>query len=169
MQGNERAKGDAFAPIKYIESFHQAWVADGVARWSSIGYRALNLFFWPGVALFTLSPLIAWFGGRGMVRIWRQRPEYRWLIWVVLVPTAYFTFRAVVLLNFVPLGRFAVTQVALLLPFVGVGYLATVEAARPRRGGCGPVPRSGWRCSSRWCSASSPLTGTTSWPPRSVR
>src|SRR5215813_14177078 len=110
MQGNERAKGDPFAPIKYIESFHQAWVADGVARWTSVGYRAQNLFFWPAVALFTLSPLIAWFGIRGMVQVWRQRREYRWLIWVVLVPTAYFTFRSVVLLNFVPLARFAVSQ-----------------------------------------------------------
>src|SRR4029453_14353137 len=127
MQGNERAKGDPFAPVKYIESFHQAWVAEGVARWTSTAYRGRNLFFWPAVALFTLSPLIAWFGARGMVRIWRQRPEYRWLIWVVLAPTAYFAFRGVVLLNFVPLARFAVTQVALLLPFVGVGYLATVD------------------------------------------
>ena len=75
----------------------------------------------------------------------------------MLVPTAYFAFRSVVLLDFVPLARFAVTQVALLLPFVGVGYLATVEgqsaarAARP-----GPARRWGWRCSSRWWSASSP-------------
>ena len=68
MQGNERAKGDPFAPLRYIESFHRGWVADGVARWTSAGYRAQNLFFWPAVALFTLSPLIAWFGVRGMVR-----------------------------------------------------------------------------------------------------
>jgi len=131
MQGNERAKGDPFAPLRSIESFHRAWVADGVARWTSAGYRAQNLFFWPGVALVTLSPLIAWFGVRGMVRVWRQRPGYRWLIWVALVPTVYFTFRSVVLLDFVPLARFAVTQVALLLPFVGVGYLATVEGRSP--------------------------------------
>jgi hypothetical protein len=98
-----------------------------VARWTSLGYRAQNLVFWPGVALLTLSPLIAWFGMRGMVRVWRQRREERWLIWVALVPTAYFAFRSVVLLDFVPLARFAVSQVALLLPFVGDGYQATVE------------------------------------------
>ena len=139
MQGNERAKGDPFAPIRYIESFHQAWVADGVARWTSLGYRAQNLLFWPAVALLTLSPLIAWFGMRGLVRVWRQRREDRWLVWVVLVPTAYFTFRSVVLLNFVPLARFAVSQVALLLPFVGAGYLATVEgkSATARRAWAG--------------------------------
>ena len=50
---------------------------------------------------------------------------------MVLAPTAYFTFRSVVLLDFVPLARFAVTQVALLLPFVGVGYLATVDGKSP--------------------------------------
>ncbi len=127
MQGNERVKGDPFAPIRYIESFHKAWVAEGVARWSSLGYRAQNLLFWPGVALLTLSPLIAWFGMRGMLQVWRKRREERWLIWVALVPTAYFTFRSAVLLDFVPLARFAISQVALLLPFVGEGYLATVE------------------------------------------
>ena len=74
MQGNERAKGDPFAPIRYIESFHRAWVADGVARWTSVGYRAQNLLFWPGVALLTLSPLIAWFGMRGMRRILAAAP-----------------------------------------------------------------------------------------------
>jgi hypothetical protein len=42
-----------------------------VARWTSVGYRAQNLLFWPAVALLTLSPLIAWFGMRGMVRVWR--------------------------------------------------------------------------------------------------
>ena len=127
MQGNEQAKGDAFAPIHYVESFHKAWVADGVARWGTWGYRAQNLVFWPGVALLTLSPFIAWFGMRGMLRAWRAFPGYRWLIWVALVPTLYFTFRSVVLLDFVPLARFAVTQVALLLPFVGLGYQRTVE------------------------------------------
>jgi hypothetical protein len=127
MQGNEQAKGDAFAPIHYVESFHKAWVADGVARWGTWGYRAQNLVFWPGVALLTLSPFIAWFGMRGMLRAWRAFPGYRWLIWVAMVPTLYFSFRSVVLLDFVPLARFAVTQVALLLPFVGLGYQRTVE------------------------------------------
>src|SRR5262249_6440085 len=89
--------------------------------------RHHNPIFGPAAPLSTLSPLIAWCGARGMLQIWRQRREYRWLVWVALVPTAYFTFRGVVLLNFVPLARFAITQVALLLPFVGVGYLAMVE------------------------------------------
>lgn len=127
MEGNERAFGDPFKPIHYIEQFHQAWVADGVARWTEWGYRAQNLVFWPGTALVTLSPLIALLGIIGMVAAWRRFPEHRWLIWVVLAPTAFFTFKAAVLLNFVPLARFAVNQVGLLLPFVYLGYQALAK------------------------------------------
>ncbi len=127
MQGNERAKGDPFAPIHFIESFHRAWLQGEMSRWTAIGFRAQSLVFWPWIALLTLSPLVAYFGIRGMARVWKTRPRDRWLIWVVLVPTAYFTFRSAVLANFVPLGRFTVSQVALLLPFVWVGYRVTVE------------------------------------------
>jgi hypothetical protein len=47
---------------------------------------------------------------------------------MALIPTAYYTFRAAVLLNFLPLGRFTVTQVVLVLPFVMYGFLACVRA-----------------------------------------
>ena len=127
MQGNERAFGDPLKPIHYIQSFHSAWVADGIARYSAWGYRAMNLFFWPGAALFTLSPLVALLGAIGMVRAWRRYPQHRWLIWTALAPTALFTFKAAVLLDFVPLARFAVNQIALLLPFVYLGYVAIAE------------------------------------------
>jgi len=130
MEGNARAYGDSFKPIHYIEQFHQAWVADGVARWTEWGYRGINLFFWPGTALLTLSPLLALLGGLGMVAAWRRYPQHRWLVWTVLAPTAFFTFKAAVMLNFVPLARFAVNQVGLLLPFVYLGYLA-VAKGRP--------------------------------------
>lgn len=131
MQGNERAFGDPFKPIHYIEQFHQGWVADGVARWTEWGYRAQNLVFWPGTALVTLSPLVALLGFVGMAVAWRRYRAHRWLLWVVLAPTAFFTFKAAVLLNFVPLARFAVNQVGLVLPFVYLGYQA-VAKDRPR-------------------------------------
>jgi len=126
MQGNERARGDPFAPLHYIESFHRTWVADGVARYSEAGYRALNVLWWPGVALLTLSPLVAAFGMWGMVHVFRTDRRRRWLVWVALAPTLYFTFRSVVLLNFVPLARFTVGQVALVLPFVVPGFEAAL-------------------------------------------
>jgi 4-amino-4-deoxy-L-arabinose transferase-like glycosyltransferase len=135
MQGNERARGDALAPMHYIEAFHRTWVADGVARWTEAGYRAQNLVFWPAVALLTLSPLVAYFGMRGMLHVFRTDRERRWLVWVALAPTLYFTFRSTVLLNFVPLARFAVSQVVLLLPFVLPGFEASLagHSARTRR------------------------------------
>jgi len=126
MQGNERARGDPFAPLHYIESFHRSWVADGVGRYGEAGYRALNLGWWPGVALLTLSPLVAAFGLWGMVHVFRNDRKRRWLVWVALIPTLYFTFRSTVLLNFVPLARFTVGQVALVLPFVFPGFEAAL-------------------------------------------
>lgn len=135
MQGNERARGNSFAPMLYIESFHKAWVQDGVARWTNLGYRAQNLVFWPAVALVTLSPLLAYFGIRGMVRVFRTDRPHRWLVWTSLAPALYFTFRSAVLLNFVPLARFTVGQVALVLPFVHTGFEAAMagRSSRTRR------------------------------------
>jgi hypothetical protein len=122
MHGNELVRGDPFYPLTYIDQYHARWFADGLGRFGELGYRLQNLFFWPGSALVTLTPLVALFGLAGMVRTFRQQRDHRWLIWTVLLPTAYFTFRSAVLGNFVPLGRFTVVQVALVLPFVVVGF-----------------------------------------------
>lgn len=122
MQGNELATGNPFYPMKYIDDFHRTWVGDGIGRYGQLGYRLHNLLFWPGSALFTLTPLVAVFGAVGMVRTWREAPKHRWLLWVCWVPTAYFMVRGAVLANFAPLGRFTAGQVALLLPFVLPGY-----------------------------------------------
>ncbi len=153
MQGNERARGNPFAPMLYIESFHKTWVLDGIARWTSVGYRAQNLVFWPAVALLTLSPLAAYFGMRGMVHIFRTDPKHRWLVWTALVPVLLFTFRATVLLNFVPLARFTVGQVALVLPFLLPGF----EAAMAGRS---PVSRRSWVVATVLVAVVTPLAMT---------
>lgn len=126
MQGNEMAHGDPFFPIRAVEQFHDAWVKEGIARVGAWRYRLESLGFWPGMALLTLSPGVALLGMVGMRSTWRDRPDVRWLTLAALVPTAYFTFRAAVLLDFQPLGRFTVTELALLLPFVGPGFVACV-------------------------------------------
>src|SRR5690606_12398078 len=75
----------------------------------------------------TLSPLVAIFCGIGMWRTWKDSVHDRWLVWVVVVPVAYFTFRAAVLMNFAPLARFTVSQLALMLPFLGAGFAALLD------------------------------------------
>lgn len=136
MQGNEVAAGSALYPVTFIEEFHRAWAASGADTYGEVVFRLQNLFFWPAVALFTLTPLVAVFGAVGMVHVWRKFPEHRWLVWVALVPTAYFTVRGAVLMNFVPLGRFTVNQIILLLPFVATGFVAVASRlAQPMRHG----------------------------------
>lgn len=122
MQGNEVATGSPIAPLRFIDEYHKTWVADGIARYGNLGYRLHNLLFWPGVALMTLTPLVAFFGFYGMLRFWRTQPRRRWLVWVALIPTAYFGFKGAILLNFSPVARFAAAQVVLLLPFVAHGF-----------------------------------------------
>jgi hypothetical protein len=134
MQGNELAHGSPLYPIAYIDEFHRNWVAGSGGGWKSVWARVQGLAFWPAIALFTLTPGVALLGMVGMRKAWRERPELRWLVLAALVPAAYYTFRAAVLFNFVPLGRFAVTQVVLLLPFVALGFWACVRAWGERAG-----------------------------------
>jgi len=128
MQGNELAHGDPFYPVTYIDDFHRNWVASSGGGARDWWLRAQGLGFWPAVALFTLTPGVALLGLVGMRRAWRERPETRWLVLLALVPTAYYTFRSAVLLDFLPLGRFTVTQVVVLLPFMMLGFLTCVRA-----------------------------------------
>ncbi len=136
MQGNELATGSAIFPVKYIEDFHRTWAQSGIAAYGEWGFRLQNLFFWPWMAVLTLSPLVAVLSAVGLVHVWRKRPEQRWLVWVVLVPTAYFTFRGAVMLTFSPLGRFTVNQLAVMLPFVAVGFaVIAAKLSQPMRQG----------------------------------
>ncbi len=137
MYGNELAPwtpgfetGSAFAPVRHIEEFHRAWVSDGLGRWGQVGYRLQNLFFWPGAAIVTLTPLVALLGMFGMVRAFRARPEQRWLLWVAWIPSLYFTFRSTVTLTFQPLARFTATELVLVLPYVYFGFNELLKNAR---------------------------------------
>ncbi len=140
LWGNLHFTGDALGPIRDISGFHKAWVADGVSRYGSLGARLIGLGFWPGAALFTLSPLLSALGFAGMARAFKARPEVRWVLWVALLPTAYFAFRMAVLQDFVPLARFTVNQLVLVLPFCALGFDA-VSAELSRRGRTGAVRR----------------------------
>lgn len=122
MAGNWADTGDPLYPFRYIDDYHRRWFADGVKVWGEASYRLQNLVFWPAIALATLSPLVGAAGLVGLVRAWRERKDVRWLVALIVIPTALFTFRSTVTSSFVPLGRFAVKEVGLLLPFVWLGF-----------------------------------------------
>lgn len=121
LYGNWRAMGDPLYPIHYVDAFHRDWVVQGVQLWGEASFRAQNLLFWPGTAVMTLGPLVAGAGMGGMIWAFRARRDVRWLLWAAWAPVAYFTFRGAVLMDFQPLARFTVGQVALLLPFLQPG------------------------------------------------
>jgi hypothetical protein len=120
--GNYVAKGDPLFPIHYIETYHRNWFPSQEALWGKSDYRVQNLLFWPGVAVCTLGPLATLLALMGSVRAGLSKRGGRWLLWLIIAGTAYFTFKSAVLSNFVPLARFAVKEVALLVPFVAVGW-----------------------------------------------
>jgi 4-amino-4-deoxy-L-arabinose transferase-like glycosyltransferase len=128
MWGNALASGDPFYPMTYINAYHRAWAASYVGAARVWGLRAEGIGFWPAMALFTLTPGVAFFGAAGMIRAWREVPAVRWVVVATLAPVAYYAFRTAVLLNFVPLARFVSFQIALLLPFVSIGFSACASA-----------------------------------------
>jgi hypothetical protein len=120
MFGNWVDRGAPLYPFTYIDDFHRAWYPSEQASWGRATYRALCLVFWPGTAVVTLTPPVAFAGFAGLVRAWRT-DRARWLVLLVLVPTVLYTLRSAVLGSFAPLTRFTVKEVALLLPFAWYG------------------------------------------------
>jgi 4-amino-4-deoxy-L-arabinose transferase-like glycosyltransferase len=123
MQMSEKASGDALYTIHYIDEFHARWVNDGIAWLGSSGQRAFSLFFWPGTLIATTSLLVGLLALVGIVRAFVKK-EHRALALIALFPVAYYTFRGAVLLNFSPLARFFMAQVALALFYVDDGFAA---------------------------------------------
>lgn len=122
MAGNLAAHGDPLYPFAYIDEFHRAWALESAGGWREWWLRLQGLGFWPAMAMVTLSPGVAILALIGMASAWRLRPACRWLVLAAVIPTIYYAFRTAVLFDFVPLGRFTVTQVSLLLPFVAAGW-----------------------------------------------
>lgn len=130
--GNWGDRGDPLFPFRFIDAYHREWFRAGEQLWGVTSYRLQNLAFWPATALLTLSPLIGAAGMVGVWRAWRERKELWWLVALVVIPTVLFTFRSTVTGAFVPLGRFAAKEVALLLPFVWFGFEA-ISRSRVRK------------------------------------
>ena len=127
MWGNYAALGDPLYPLTYIDEFHRTWALESAGGWRGVWLRVQGLGFWPAMAFVTLSPGVAILGAVGMAAAWRMRPAARWLILAAIVPTVYYALRTAVLLNFVPLGRFTIVQLSLMLPFVVTGWSSVVS------------------------------------------
>ncbi|MBK7858285.1 MAG: glycosyltransferase family 39 protein [Archangiaceae bacterium] len=111
MFGNYRLHGDPQYPAHFINAFHRTWFADNEAFWGVARHRALNLFFWPLVAFFTLSPPVAIAGV--------ARAKHPWLIAVAAVPMVVFTVRSTVVGDFEPLARFTVVSMLAVIVWAG--------------------------------------------------
>jgi hypothetical protein len=133
--------------------------------------------FWPGTAVVTLTPLVAFAGFAGLVRAWRTE-RARWLVLLVLVPTVLYTLRSAVLGSFAPLTRFTVKEVALLLPFAWYGVeplfarfprLTAPLCAIAGLGCAGWAVWLGLYCAhpeGTWQTNLSPIAATSTLPPR---
>jgi hypothetical protein len=122
MLGNHLAHGDPLYPMTYIDDFHRAWAARSGGGWNEIWLRMQGVGFWPAVATASLTPGVGLLGMAGVAAAWRGRPGTRWLIVAALAPLAYYAFRTAVLVDFVPLARFAAVPMAVLLVFVEPGF-----------------------------------------------
>jgi 4-amino-4-deoxy-L-arabinose transferase-like glycosyltransferase len=121
MERSEKETGDALWAVHYIESFHSQWVQGGVAWLGRLGQRLMALFFWPGSLLVSCSLGVGLFAIAGLVKAFRSR-QRRALAVLALVPALYFTVRSAGLLDFYPIARFAMVQVALSLFYVKDGF-----------------------------------------------
>jgi hypothetical protein len=120
-QQSEKASGDPFYALHYIDQFHARWAADSIAWMGQAGFRLSSLFYWPGTLLLTCSLLVGVFAIAGIVRAFMKH-ERRALAILAIIPAAYFSLRGAVLGNFAPLARFTMVQLALSLFYVKDGF-----------------------------------------------
>jgi 4-amino-4-deoxy-L-arabinose transferase-like glycosyltransferase len=109
--GNARFHGDAQYPAHYINAFHRTWFAENEAFWGVLRHRTLNLFFWPLVAAFTLTPIVAVAGA--------LRARHGWLIAVAALPMIVFTTRSTLVGDFEPLARFTAGSLLVVIVWAG--------------------------------------------------
>lgn len=117
--------GDLLFPIRVIDDYHREWFRSEAALWGDREYRLLVLGFWPLTAAVTFTPIVTIIGGVALVRA--RSGSARWLMLLVLVPTALLSLRGAVLESFVPLSRFTMKELSLFVVFIGAG-LAGLES-----------------------------------------
>lgn len=141
MFGNFHDKGDPLFIFKFIDAFHRDWWPAEAAHWGALRYRVMCFFFWPGTAVFTLTPLIAAGGFIATWRAWKERPELRWYVVVLALPWLLYGVRGAFFSSFAPLARFTLKEVLLLIP-LAAWWLSERDL---------PLRRWGIAMSAVWC------------------
>lgn len=158
LWGNWAASGDPLAPVRYIDAFHQRWAVAELEAWGPLWFRLGAATFWPACAVLSLSPLVAWWGAKGLWATLTARRDWLWLGALVVLPALLYTLRGALLTSFVPLARFTVKELALLVVLAGA-------AASSVRWGLGLA--AGWLVA--WAALSvSPLAGAEQLAPLSA-
>jgi len=119
-----RADGDALSAIRHIQRDHQMLAERALGWFGQVRWRLYALGYWPIALLAVCTPLVgaaAVAGSLTALGRWlreRRAPGDREaLALLAWGPAAFFTFRAAVLADFRPMGRFAIAAGALALPF----------------------------------------------------
>jgi hypothetical protein len=150
MVGNWRALGDPLYPFRFVDAFHVGWFGESEAFYGPLKHRALNLFFYPLVALATLGPFV--FVTR----------RCTWLMVVMLVPAVLLTVRATVVGNFEPAARFTARELLILIvlaaPMLRARAVAVTAAIALFLGAFT------FQRESKWADALRPLSPVTSQP-----
>jgi hypothetical protein len=105
--------GQPLAPLRHISEDHIRLAAEYGAAWGPIGWRLINVIFWPLAALVALTPGFGFLALRAAAR--RPTAEASGPLALALVPTAIYAMRGLVLGNFLPLLRMALVPASLLV------------------------------------------------------
>jgi 4-amino-4-deoxy-L-arabinose transferase-like glycosyltransferase len=114
---NARWTGDPLAPIHHVDRDHAMLAAGLVQSVGALRARLSGLAYWPLAICAVATPVLGAFGLWGSARTLLRRVPGWELVAVAFLPAAYFTFRAAVALDFLPMIRFTLVAAALTLIF----------------------------------------------------
>ncbi len=131
MYGSHREFSDALYSIHAASAEHAGLTDAAVNMMGKLRVVAYNVFFWPGVLLLSLSPLILVAGLWGMVLGLKRRVGREW-IYLFLLILAVYLFQSTVTGKLAPLSRYAILPGTILCIFAGWGIYDVAARFRGR-------------------------------------
>ncbi len=120
MYGSYREFGDALYSVHAASAEHADLTAAAMSAMGRLRVVVYNTFFWPGVMLLSLSPLIFLAGLWGMVLGLSRRVGREWIFLSVLVLAVYL-FQSAVTGELAPLARYVILPGTILCILAGWG------------------------------------------------